>query len=74
MTTILRTCHLCEAMCGLRFEVEGDRIVDVKNDPDDPFSCGFCCERGVVFTARPRLLVARKERLALARGGRPELG
>lgn len=47
MTTILRTCHLCEAMCGLRFEVEGDRIVDVKNDPGDPFSQGFCCPKGL---------------------------
>lgn len=49
MTTILRTCHLCEAMCGLRFEVEGDRILDVKNDPDDPFSRGYCCPKGLAI-------------------------
>lgn len=46
--TIHRTCTLCEAMCGLTFDVEDrERIVGVRNDPDDPFSQGFCCPKGL---------------------------
>ncbi|MCO5166741.1 MAG: molybdopterin-dependent oxidoreductase [Planctomycetes bacterium] len=44
-----RACHLCEASCGLTFEVEGDRIASVRNDPDDPFSRGFCCPKGLAL-------------------------
>ncbi|MGE0712906.1 MAG: molybdopterin-dependent oxidoreductase [Planctomycetota bacterium] len=42
-----RPCHLCEASCGLVLEVEGERIVSVRNDPQDPFSRGFCCPKGL---------------------------
>ena len=42
-----RVCSICEAGCGLVFEVEGDRIVDVRNDPQDPFSGGYCCPKGL---------------------------
>ncbi len=45
--TVFRTCTLCEAMCGLRFEVEGDRIVAVRPDKDDVFSKGYVCPKGV---------------------------
>lgn len=48
-TTVHRACHLCEASCGLTFEVEGDRITSVRNDPDDPFSRGFCCPKGLAL-------------------------
>ena len=34
--TVFRTCTLCEACCGLRFEVEGDRILTALPDADDP--------------------------------------
>jgi anaerobic selenocysteine-containing dehydrogenase len=34
-------------MCGLRFEVEGDRIVAVRPDKDDVFSKGYVCPKGV---------------------------
>jgi anaerobic selenocysteine-containing dehydrogenase len=40
-------CSICEAGCGLVFEVEGDRVVDVRNDPDDPHSGGYCCPKGL---------------------------
>ena len=46
-TTVFRACPLCEASCGLAFQVEGERIVGVKNDPDDPFSRGFVCPKSV---------------------------
>ncbi len=49
MSTHYRTCHLCEAMCGLTVEVEGDRVVKVRNDPSDPFSQGYCCPKGLAI-------------------------
>ncbi len=41
-----RTCPLCEATCGLAIEVEGDRVVRVRGDKQDPFSRGFICPKG----------------------------
>ncbi len=45
--TVFRTCTLCEAMCGLKLELDGDRIVSVRGDEDDPFSQGYICPKGV---------------------------
>ena len=47
MTTIHhRTCHLCEASCGVRVEVDaGGTITDLRGDPDDPFSLGYVCPK-----------------------------
>jgi len=39
------TCNLCEAMCGLRVEVEGDRIRSLRGDDDDVFSRGHVCPK-----------------------------
>ena len=47
--TVYRGCTLCEATCGLRFEVEGDRIVSVRGDEDDVFSHGYVCPKGVAI-------------------------
>ncbi len=44
--THYRTCPLCEATCGLSIEVEGDRVVRVRGDKQDPFSRGFICPKG----------------------------
>jgi anaerobic selenocysteine-containing dehydrogenase len=41
-----RTCPLCEATCGVTLEIEGDRVVRVRGDEDDPFSRGFICPKG----------------------------
>jgi len=41
-----RSCPLCEAICGLEFEVEGDAIVAVRGDASDPFSRGHICPKG----------------------------
>ena len=46
-TVHLRTCPLCEAMCGLELDVEGDRVVAVRGDHDDVFSRGYLCPKGV---------------------------
>ena len=47
--TVFRSCTLCEASCGLAFEVEGDRIVSVRADDDDVFSHGYICPKGVAI-------------------------
>ena len=47
--THFRTCHLCEAMCGIAIEVEGDRIVSIRGDEDDPFSRGHVCPKAVAL-------------------------
>jgi anaerobic selenocysteine-containing dehydrogenase len=40
-----RVCPFCEATCGLAVEVEGESIVAVRGDKDDPFSRGFICPK-----------------------------
>ncbi|MBB83351.1 MAG: hypothetical protein CL931_06025 [Deltaproteobacteria bacterium] len=44
--TQYRTCPLCEATCGLAVEVQGDRVLRVRGDENDPFSRGFVCPKG----------------------------
>jgi anaerobic selenocysteine-containing dehydrogenase len=46
MVTHLRTCPLCEAMCGLEIETEGDQVVRVRGDRHDVWSKGFLCPKG----------------------------
>ena len=48
-TTVHRTCTLCEATCGLTFQVEGDRILSVRPDPHDPISKGYVCPKGIAI-------------------------
>jgi anaerobic selenocysteine-containing dehydrogenase len=43
------TCNLCEAMCGLRLEVEGERILSIRGDPEDPLSRGFLCPKATAL-------------------------
>jgi anaerobic selenocysteine-containing dehydrogenase len=47
--TAIRTCPLCEATCGLRLELEDDRVVTVRGDADDVFSRGYLCPKGATF-------------------------
>jgi anaerobic selenocysteine-containing dehydrogenase len=49
MSRLVRTmcpmnCH--PTLCGMLVEVEGDRLVSVRGDPDNPDSQGFLCIRG----------------------------
>ena len=44
--THYRTCPFCEATCGLAVEMDGDRVLSVRGDPDDVFSRGFLCPKG----------------------------
>ncbi len=45
--TVFHTCPLCEATCGLAFEVENGRIVAARPDADDVFSKGCACPKGI---------------------------
>lgn len=47
MRTVHRACTICEAHCGLTYELEGDTVLDVRGDPDDVFSRGFVCAKGI---------------------------
>ena len=48
--TVFHTCSLCEATCGLAFEVEDDRILSVRPDHDDVFSKGYVCPKGIAIS------------------------
>src|SRR5262245_8630743 len=39
-------CNLCEALCGLRVTVDGDRVVAVRGDEEDVLSRGHICPKG----------------------------
>jgi anaerobic selenocysteine-containing dehydrogenase len=42
-------CNLCEAICGLVFTLDGDRVTAVRGDPDDPLSRGHICPKAVAL-------------------------
>lgn len=44
-----RACHLCEAICGLTIQTEGERILSIKGDPLDSFSRGHICPKAVAL-------------------------
>jgi anaerobic selenocysteine-containing dehydrogenase len=44
-----RTCNLCEAMCGLRIELEANRITSIRGDEEDPFSRGHICPKALAL-------------------------
>jgi anaerobic selenocysteine-containing dehydrogenase len=45
----LRTCPLCEAMCGLEIHVEGDQVALIRADRDDAWSKGHLCPKGTTL-------------------------
>src|SRR5215470_9935981 len=47
--TVFHTCSLCEATCGLKFEVEDNRILSVRGDDADVFSKGYVCPKGIAI-------------------------
>ena len=44
-----RACHLCEAICGLTIKTEGESILEIKGDPEDPFSRGHICPKAIAL-------------------------
>jgi anaerobic selenocysteine-containing dehydrogenase len=47
----LRTCPLCEAMCGLEIHVEGGKVSKIRGNPDDVWSRGHLCPKGTSLGA-----------------------
>ncbi|SDW92131.1 molybdopterin-dependent oxidoreductase [Marinobacter mobilis] len=47
--THFRTCHLCEAMCGIAIEVSDGEIQSIKGDDNDPLSQGHICPKAVAL-------------------------
>ena len=43
--TVVHTCPLCEATCGLAITTRGREIVGIRGDDDDVFSRGFICPK-----------------------------
>lgn len=48
-TTHYRACHLCEAICGLEITTQGESIVSIRGDKNDPFSRGHICPKAVAL-------------------------
>jgi len=44
-----RTCHLCEANCGVLIEVEGREVLSVKGNPDHVLSEGYICPKATAI-------------------------
>lgn len=47
--THYRACHLCEAICGVVIETQGEEIVSIRGDKDDPLSRGHICPKAVAL-------------------------
>ncbi len=47
--THYRTCNLCEAMCGLEIELQGEEILAIRGDKADPFSRGHICPKATAL-------------------------
>lgn len=47
--THYRTCHLCEAMCGVAIDVRDGRITRIRGDEQDPLSRGHICPKAVAL-------------------------
>ena len=45
----LRTCNLCEAMCGIVISHDQGTIQSIKGDPEDPLSKGYICPKAVAL-------------------------
>jgi len=50
MATIhARTCHICEANCGILVELEGTTVRSIRGDPDDVLSRGHVCPKATAI-------------------------
>ena len=48
-STHYRTCNLCEAMCGVEVEIDGDEVVSIRGDERDVFSRGHVCPKATAL-------------------------
>ncbi len=65
--THYRACNLCEAICGLEIKTQGDQVLSIKGDKNDPFSKGYICPKGTamedIYTDPDRLRCRLKSRV-----------
>ncbi|GLS25653.1 molybdopterin-dependent oxidoreductase [Marinibactrum halimedae] len=47
--THYRTCNICEAMCGIEVKYQGEEVISIKPDKEDPFSRGHICPKAVAL-------------------------
>jgi anaerobic selenocysteine-containing dehydrogenase len=47
--TVYRQCTLCEAHCGIAVEVEGNRVLRITGDSEDPISRGYICPKAAAL-------------------------
>ena len=47
--TAYRSCNLCEAICGLVIEHDGNQVVSIKGDAKDPLSQGHICPKAIAL-------------------------
>jgi len=47
--THYRSCTLCEATCGVAIEVEGEEVISIRGDEEDPFSKGYICPKATAL-------------------------
>jgi anaerobic selenocysteine-containing dehydrogenase len=48
-STHYRTCNLCEAMCGVEVEIDGEEVVSIRGDERDVFSRGHVCPKATAL-------------------------
>ena len=48
-STHYRTCNLCEAMCGVEVEIDGEEVVSIRGDAQDVFSRGHVCPKSTAL-------------------------
>ncbi|MES2493659.1 MAG: molybdopterin-dependent oxidoreductase [Pseudomonadota bacterium] len=57
-------CRICAASCGVQINVQDNKIVEIKGDPDHPVSNGYMCIKGrysrELHNGEDRLLGAKK--------------
>jgi anaerobic selenocysteine-containing dehydrogenase len=44
-----RACNLCEAICGIKIEHDGGKILSITGDKNDPFSRGHICPKALAL-------------------------
>lgn len=49
--TKITFCRVCEATCGLEVDVENNRVVDIRPDPEHVVSKGYACVKGTRWGA-----------------------
>ncbi len=49
MSVHYRTCHICEANCGVVIETEGRKVLSIKGDPANPLSKGHICPKATAL-------------------------